>query len=316
VALRGAAVHRVRAVRFGVLLLPEFPWREARSRWRGVEELGFDHAWTYDHLAWRTLRDGTWFGAVPFLGAAALVTETLRLGTLVASPNFRHPVPFARELVTLDDLSGGRLTLGIGAGSEGWDAAMLGQSWWSPAERAGRFAEFVELLDRLLREPETSYDGRFYRAVDARTYPGCVQRPRVPFAVAGTGRRGMRLAATYGDTWVTTGALADDGARLGADEGARVVREQMARLDEVCHAAGRDPTTISRLVLTGPSLDPGLSSIGAFDHTAARYAEAGVTDLVVHWPRPEEPYAGDRGTFEAIFSELASRPRAPGRIRG
>jgi alkanesulfonate monooxygenase SsuD/methylene tetrahydromethanopterin reductase-like flavin-dependent oxidoreductase (luciferase family) len=300
-------MHMVRCVRFGVLLLPEFGWSTARGLWRHVEELGFDHAWTYDHLAWRSLRDSTWFGAVPFLAAGAMVTEHMRVGTLVASPNFRHPVPFARDLVTLDDLAGGRLTLGIGAGGEGWDAVMLGQDPWSPAERADRFAEFLDLLDRLLRQPETSYEGRFYSAVDARTYPGCVQDPRIPFAVAGTGRRGMALAVTYGATWVTTGDLGPEGVLLGVEDGVRVVRDQMARLDEMCVASGRDPATMSRLVLTGPRLDPGLSSLDAFDETAGRYAEAGVTDLVVHWPRHHAPYAGDRATFERILAQVCSR---------
>ncbi len=297
----------VRVMRLGVLLLPEFRWSTARDLWRRVEELGFDHAWTYDHLAWRSLRDSTWFAAVPFLAAGAVVTERVRLGTLVASPNFRHPVPFARELVALDDVSNGRLTLGIGAGSDGWDAVMLGHDPWSPTERADRFTEFLELLDRLLRQSETSYDGRFYSAVEARTYPGCVQEPRIPFAVAATGRRGMLLAATYGRTWVTTGDLAGEGELLGADEGVRVVRGQMERLDEACAAVGRDPESIDRLVLTGPRLSPGLTSIGSFDDTAGRYAEVGVTDLVVHWPRPAAPYAADEAVFEQIFAAIASR---------
>ncbi len=88
-----------------------------------------DHAWTYDHLTWRNLRDGPWFGAVPTLAAAALVTSRIRLGTLVASANFRHPVPFAKELMTLDDLSHGRFTLGVGAEPEGLNqiARELGQ---------------------------------------------------------------------------------------------------------------------------------------------------------------------------------------------
>ncbi len=293
-------------MRLGVLVLPEFSWPRARALWRRVEELGFDHGWTYDHLAWRSLRDATWFGAIPFLAAAAVSTERVRLGTLVASPNFRHPVPFARELLTLDDLSGGRLTLGIGAGGEGWDAVMLGQDPWSPDERAGRFAEFLELLDRLLREREVSYDGRYYSAVDARTYPGCVQQPRLPFAVAATGRRGMRLAASYGDTWVTTGDLSDEGLLLGAEVGVQVVREQLERLDDACVAVGRSPASIARLVLTGPRLAPGLSSLEEFRDTVGRYSEAGVTDFVVHWPREDEPYAADLKTFERIFSEVSS----------
>ena len=192
--------------------------------------------------------------------AAALATSRIRLGTLVATPNFRHPVTFARELVTLDDLSGGRLTVGLGAGGPGWDASMLGQPTWSAGERAERFAEFVTLLDRLLREPETSYDGRYFRAVEARTHPGCVQRPRVPLAVAATGPRGMRVAADHAEIWVTNGDRAYDGPPLGPQEGAAVFRRQSRLLDEVCRGAGRDPAGLRRLVLTGPRLDGGLAS--------------------------------------------------------
>jgi alkanesulfonate monooxygenase SsuD/methylene tetrahydromethanopterin reductase-like flavin-dependent oxidoreductase (luciferase family) len=285
------------------VILPELPWSKARSLWHRAEELGFDHAWTYDHLAWRSLRDSAWFGAIPTLTAAAIVTERIRLGTLVASPTFRHPVPFAKDLVTLDDVSGGRLTVGIGAGSRGWDATMLGGPAWSPRERADRFAEFVELTDRLLRKPATSYRGRFYSASEARTYPGCVQQPRIPFAIAATGPRGMRLAAQYAQTWVTTGDRNRTGP-LGPVEGVEVVAGQMNRLDQVCLDTGRDPASLQRLVLAGLLLDDGLASTTAFQDTAGRYAEAGVTDFVVHWPRPTEPYAADLTTFERIVSQL------------
>jgi hypothetical protein len=104
-------------MRVGVVILPELRAAALRTIWRRAEQLGFAHGWTYDHLAWRSLRDAPWFAAVPTLAAAALATRRLRLGILVASPNFRHPVPFARELIALDDLSGGRFTLGIGAGA-------------------------------------------------------------------------------------------------------------------------------------------------------------------------------------------------------
>src|SRR3954447_15366813 len=93
--------------RVGVVVLPQQRWTQARERWRAVEELGFDAAWTYDHLAWRDLADEPWFAPVPTLTAAATVTSRVRLGTWVASPNYRHPVPFAKDLMTLDDVSGG-----------------------------------------------------------------------------------------------------------------------------------------------------------------------------------------------------------------
>jgi alkanesulfonate monooxygenase SsuD/methylene tetrahydromethanopterin reductase-like flavin-dependent oxidoreductase (luciferase family) len=294
-------VVTVYPVRVGVVILPEHRWPQARSRWRRTEDLGFDHAWTYDHLAWRSLRDEPWFAAIPTLTAAATETTSIRLGTLVASPNFRHPVPFAKELVALDDVSGGRLTLGIGSGGLGWDASVLGQDPWSAAERAERFEEFVDLTDLLLRQPATTSTGRWYSADGARSIPGCVQEPRVPFAIAATGPRAMSVAATHGQTWVTTGERGR-GEGLDARAGARVVAEQIERLEAACAAVGRDPATLARLVLTGAELDAGLGSPDAFDETVGSYAEVGVTDLVVHWPRATEPYAGDEATFERIFS--------------
>jgi alkanesulfonate monooxygenase SsuD/methylene tetrahydromethanopterin reductase-like flavin-dependent oxidoreductase (luciferase family) len=281
-------------VRLGVCILPELRWPEQQRLWRRAEELGFDHAWTYDHLAWRSLADGPWFGAIPTLTAAALATSRMRLGPLVASPNFRHPVPLAKELITLDDVSVGRLTFGIGGGGEGWDASVLGQKPWSPRERSERFAEFVELLDVLLRQPETIYEGRWYSAEAARTHPGCVQQPRIPFAVAAAGPRGMQLAAAHAETWVTTGD------RTGG--GVAAVADQVKRLEDACLAAGRDPSTIDRLVLTGPELDAGLTSETEFADTVGRYEEIGFTDVVVHWPRPCEPYAGDVATFERVVA--------------
>src|SRR4029453_6190546 len=99
-------------LRVGVLILPEHPWRESCLRWQRAEELGFDPAWTSDHLPWRGHRDLSWFSANPTLTAAAVATERIRLGTLVPSPNFRHPLTLAKEIVTLDHISGGALTLG------------------------------------------------------------------------------------------------------------------------------------------------------------------------------------------------------------
>ena len=289
-------------MRLGVVILPELRRTELASVWRAAEQLGFDHAWTYDHLAWRSLRDSPWFAAVPTLAAAALATERIRLGTLVASPNFRHPVAFARELIALDDLSGGRLTLGIGAGGTGWDATILGQAAWSPRERAERFAEFVELSDRLLRQPETSFSGRYYSAHEARSHPGCVQQPRIPFAIAASGPRGMRLAAAYGEAWVTIGDRTREG--VPPAEGARVVAAQIAQLEAACEGAGRDPNTLARLVLTGTSLEAGLGSATALREALGCYEAVGVTDLVVHWPRASAPYAGDRAHFERVISAV------------
>jgi alkanesulfonate monooxygenase SsuD/methylene tetrahydromethanopterin reductase-like flavin-dependent oxidoreductase (luciferase family) len=85
-------------VRYGIVILADQRWEESARRWRLAEEYGFDHAWAYDHLGWRDPVDGPWLDAVPTLTAAATVTSRIALGIFVASPNFRHPVSFARQL--------------------------------------------------------------------------------------------------------------------------------------------------------------------------------------------------------------------------
>ena len=292
-------------MRLGVVFLPEHAWPRARELWRLAEELGFDHAWTYDHLSWRMLRDDPWHAAVPTLAAAAAVTERLRLGVLVASPNFRHPVPTARELITLDDISGGRIAFGIGAGGVGWDATTLGNEPWSPEERADRFEEFVVLTDLLLRQEVTTWRGEFYAAHEARSAPGCVQRPRLPFVVAGGGPRGMALAVEHGQCWVTVGTRDREGGAASVDEGLVTVQKQLAKLDAACEAGGRDPASLDRLVLTGLNLEGGTDSPDRFEDTIGRYSELGVTDYVVHWPRPAEPYQGDEAAFLRLFESRA-----------
>ena len=289
-------------MRVGVVILPEHPRSRAKELWQRAEALGFDHAWTYDHLSWRSLRDDPWHGAVPTLAAAAVVTERLRLGTLVASPNFRHPVPTARELITLDDLSAGRFTFGIGAGGFGWDATTLGRVPWDQKERADRFEEFVVLSDLLLRQPVTTYEGRYYSAFEARSAPGCVQGPRLPFVIAAGGSRGMRIAVEHGQAWVTVGTRDREGGAAPVEEGVATVAAQLDALDEACARAGRDPATLDRMVLTGLNLESGLGSADQFEDALGRYAALGVTDYVVHWPRPTAPYQGDEAAFEAIFT--------------
>lgn len=300
----GANSRTVDGVRLGVVILPEHRWPGAAERWARAEALGLDHAWTYDHIAWGDLRDSTWFAAIPTLTAAAMVTSTIRLGTLVASPNFRHPVPFARELLTLDDISGGRVTVGIGAGGQGWDAGILGHEPWTMTERQERFGEFVDLLDRLLVNPAVTFEGRYWSAREARTYPGCLQQPRVPFAIAATGPRSMAVAARHASVWVTNGDRSHSGPPLRADRGAAVVARQLRRFEEVCETVGRDPATCDKLVLTGPRLDSGLGSSDEFRSVVDAYEAVGVTDLVVQWPRPDPPYAGDEAAFEDVVGAV------------
>jgi alkanesulfonate monooxygenase SsuD/methylene tetrahydromethanopterin reductase-like flavin-dependent oxidoreductase (luciferase family) len=294
-------------VRYGVIILADQRWESGARRWRLAEQYGFDHAWTYDHLGWRELVDGPWFDAVPTLTAAALVTSRIALGTLVASPNFRHPVSFARQLTALDDISGGRLLLGLGAGAgpPSFDAAVLGGRPLSARERADRFAEFTKLLDLLLREDHVTWRGRYYAAVDARNLPGCVQQPRVPFVVAGTGRRAIGLAARFGEGWVTTGPAAD-----AAQDWWRCVAQAAGWLDEELASAGRAPDRVRRYLSLDASGSYALSSAESFADAAGRAAELGFTDVVTHWPRESGRYAGTESVVEAVASQISAKPRS------
>ncbi|MFD7625151.1 LLM class flavin-dependent oxidoreductase [Streptomyces sp. NPDC059851] len=290
------------SLRLSTVILPVRPWREGgRDQWMRAEELGFDTAYSYDHLSWRSFRDLPWFGAIPTLTAAAAATERMRLGTLVTSPNFRHPVTLAKELMTLDDISGGRITLGIGAGGNGFDATALGQDPWTPRERADRLAEFVPLLDRLLTEPAVSERGTFYSADEARNIPGCVQRPRLPFAVAATGPRGMKLAAVHGQAWVTTGdpKLYENGT---PEQSLEALRGQLTRLEKAFAETGRDIASMEKVLLTGftPERNTLLASVDAFVDFAGRHRELGFTELVIHAPIPDSDFAADQRVFEEI----------------
>ncbi|MCZ4604487.1 LLM class flavin-dependent oxidoreductase [Streptomyces chartreusis] len=299
------------SLRLSTVILPYRRWSEGgRKAWQRAEQLGFHAAYTYDHLSWRSFRDGPWFGAVPTLTAAAAVTDQLRLGTLVTSPNFRHPVTLAKELISLDDVSGGRITLGIGAGGTGFDATTLAQEPWTPRERADRFAEFVTLLDRLLSEDSVSYQGDFYSAHEARNIPGCVQRPRLPFAVAATGPRGLRLAAQYGQAWVTTGdpKVSESGT---PEQSFQAIRGQVEKLSDACAAIGRDVAGLDKVLLTGftPERSGVLESLDAFVDFAGRHQELGFTEIVVHWPIADSDFAADEKVFEQIAMEAAAQLR-------
>jgi alkanesulfonate monooxygenase SsuD/methylene tetrahydromethanopterin reductase-like flavin-dependent oxidoreductase (luciferase family) len=272
-------------VRVGLVILPQRRWAEQAAMWRRGEELGFDHLWTYDHLTWDPLAGTPWGATLPTLVAAAGVTSRVRLGTWVASPNFRHPVPFARELAALDDVSGGRTVLGIGAGGTGHDALVLGADVLAPADRAARLEEFVDLLDRVLVGDHVSFEGRFYRAVDARTTLGCVQRPRLPFVIAADGPRMLRLAAGAGQGWATTG-----GRRDGGEAGWwAAVAELADRFGEALASTGRAPGEVDRML----SIDAGprftLESVELFTDYVGRARELGFTDVVAHWPVPGAP---------------------------
>jgi alkanesulfonate monooxygenase SsuD/methylene tetrahydromethanopterin reductase-like flavin-dependent oxidoreductase (luciferase family) len=291
-------------VQVGIVILPERDWNADRERWQRAETYGFDHVWTYDHLAWRSLADGPWHATVPTLVGAALITSRIRLGALVTTPNFRHPVPLAKDLMTLDVMSGGRLNVALGAGAPGFDASVLGGETLAPRERHDRFMEFSALLDRLLTSSVTDWSGEWYTAVDARMIPGPVQEPRPPFLVAANGPRGMRFAASAarrpGDGWVTLGATESS---LGDREWWDEVRGTARRMDDVLGSAAEELPGFVRM-LDMESRAATTSSVEHLRDHLGRAAELEFTDVVLAWPRGNEPFRGDEALLEDIASAL------------
>ena len=244
---------------------------------RDAEEAGVRTVFSYDHLSWRDLRDGPWFAAVPLLAAAATATARVRLGTLVASPNYRHPVTFAADVMTLDQLSGGRFELGVGAGTSAHDASVLGTAPLTPRQRQDRFEEWTRLLRTLLSQRVTDARGERYTAHDARNLPGPVHG-RVPFTVAAAGPRGMRFAAGLGEGWVTYG----EGEPRPGDGVEEAVARFTAPIGRFSALAGAGD--VRRVALLG------LDERGAYadwPRFATALAEAGYDEVCVHWPRPD-----------------------------
>lgn len=292
-------------MRIGLVILPSDRWREARRQWEWAERAGFCTAWTYDHIRWGGMPDGPWHAAVPVLAAAAAVTERIRLGTLVATPNFRHPVTLARDALALDDVSNGRLDLGLGPGSEGPDATALGQEPWTPAERMRRFEEFLRVLQPIVDgDPatRTSLVTAHYTADEAPSTPGAVQR-LLPLTVAAGGAKGMRLVVAHGNNWVTIGPTGR-GPRT-PEAVLAAVRRQLPLLEAACLSADRDPASVGKVLLWTPT-EPVIDSVDQFDELLAPYVELGFDQFVLHHPAQTGPYGGDLAAFEEIAARHAA----------
>ncbi len=258
-------------------------WTETVERWQLFERLGFDSVWNCDHLVQPSRPTGPYFEAWTLLAGLAARTERIRIGVLVSSNTFRHPALLAKQAMTVDHLSNGRLELGLGAGWYEPEHRMFGLDFPGPPELVARFREAVEIVDRLLRNDTTSYEGRYYKLREALFRPGPIQKPRPPFMLGAHRPRMLRIIAEYADTWNSFGTV---------DE----MRERNAILDEQCAAIGRDPSTIVRSLYGWASMMPAdpWASPAAFEDMVGRYGEAGVNEFLIDQPRPEQQAVLDR----------------------
>ncbi len=285
-------------MKLSTVILASDRWSDGRSKWLRAERLGFHAAYTYDHLSWRAFRDKTWMSMVPVLVAAACETTTLRLGPLVTTPNFRHPLLLAKDLIALDDISNGRVSVGVGAGGGGFDVTVLGHEEWSVLERHNRFKEFTTTLTQLLSEPASNIEGAHYPIVESRQHPGSVQRPHPPIYVSALGVKSIAFAARVGDGWVSVGGLSHpDRTTMDA------VRIQSRHLDEALEGESRASNAFARLYLDGFGDESPMTSYEHFLDFAGRFNDMKITELVIHTPVPDSLFDYDDAVFERIATE-------------
>jgi alkanesulfonate monooxygenase SsuD/methylene tetrahydromethanopterin reductase-like flavin-dependent oxidoreductase (luciferase family) len=291
--------------RFVVAAMQEAPWPEMIERWQRIEALGFDGAMLADHFVNFAQPKAPWFEAWTLLAALATQTRTIRIGLLSAIP-WRNPAFLARQAMTVDHISNGRLDIGLGAGAPGTvdiSYAMTGIPDWPPKERVDRFREAVEIIDQLLRKPESSYTGTYYRLEGTIMNPQPVQKPRPPLMIGANGPRMLKLVARYADIWNTFGGV----DIKSSAEMLTLTRKRNRKLDEHCAEIGRDPTTLRRSVLiyTHEEYVQLYSQPGAFEAIVKSYWEIGISEFYFFYPFAPMMMP----MFEHIASEAIPRLR-------
>jgi probable F420-dependent oxidoreductase len=208
-------------------------YTEIREMAKGVEDLGFDSIWLYDHLLYRPEGEGTvgiW-ESWSMLAALAEATERVELGTLTTCNGFRNPALLAKMATTVDEISGGRLILGLGAG---WNRAEYDAFGFPFDYRVSRLEEALQIVRPLLRTGHVDFQGKFYQMTDCEITPRGPRPDGPPLLVGSFGPRMLRLTAQYADMWNT--------AYL---QGPDTLDEPLAALHAACADVGRDPATLA-----------------------------------------------------------------------
>jgi F420-dependent oxidoreductase-like protein len=231
-------------MRFALMIEPQqgLSYAEQLELARLAERLGFEAFFRSDHYRSFPGPDNSpTTDAWTVLAGIARETTRIRLGTLVSPVTFRHPGSFAKIVTTVDEMSGGRIEVGVGAGWNEPEHRRLGLAFPEIKERADLMEDELAILHGLWEEPDGwSFSGKKVRIESASFNPKPVQRPHPPIIIGGEGSpRSLRLAARYADEYNMSSS--------GPDRCA----EAFARLDEECRKIGRDPGTMSHSVMAG-----------------------------------------------------------------
>ncbi|MDF1499777.1 MAG: LLM class flavin-dependent oxidoreductase [Anaerolineales bacterium] len=269
-----------RRLRFGVWV-PPFPgWPTIQKRVRMIEELGFDSIWIADHFANPFNTRTAWMEAWSLLAGIAACTNRIRVGTLVSTLIYRNPALLAKQAMTIDNISRGRLTLGLGAGVRADPAhRMTGVPAWENRERVARFEEGVQIICQMLREEETTFDGEYYQVAGAVMLPRCVQRPRPPLLIGADGRRMLSIAGRFADAWNMLGKLS-----YSHTEFVQKAAEAMHVLTYSAKVAGRDPQKVRRSLCLGWTREDIYAGLAAFRDYLSPFIELGFTEFMLgYW---------------------------------
>ncbi len=298
-------------LRFQVLCLPNVPWHELRDRFVRLEQLGIEVAALPDHFVDWTHPPSPWFESWTALTGLAVATTSIRLTTCVTQIPLRNPAMFARQALTLDHISNGRVEVGLGTGlAKDPSLAMIGVSDWEGRERVARLAEYVQIVGRLLGDEVTSFAGEFYQVEGAIMNPRPVQSPRPPITVGALGPVMIRHAARLADTWNSLSF------RESFEEQVAETRERVALMDEACEALGRERGSLRRSYTMfdararprGGGIDY-YESVGRFEEMVDRILELGIDEVVLYHPLEERQMP----TFERIATDVLPRLRQASR---
>jgi F420-dependent oxidoreductase-like protein len=276
-------------MRFSIWPSPARPWDEIYEVAAHCEHAGWDGVYFADHFMpngpGRAATDGDMLECWSVLAALAALVPRVRLAPLVTSVTYRHPAVLAKIAAAVDQVSHGRLTLGVGAGWQENEHAAYGIALGTVGERMDRFEEAVQILHSLLGQPRTTFEGQYFQLQDAPCQPASVQ-DRLPLLIGGGGeRRTLRIAARYADhwnSWTTPDLLA----------------HKISVLRAHCEQVGRDPAEIhvSTQALLYLSTDKQwlagkrqatagrpaiIGTPGEVADIVARYQDAGADELIV-----------------------------------
>ena len=279
-------------MRLGVILPQVRPWAEWSRDLLAMEAMGYDVAYVYDHLTHPTA-PGQWLAdGFTTLTAAASITERICLGTLVSSATLHSPVALARRAGTVQDVSGGRFVLGLGAGSPLCALADRGEMV-TPAQMFARLRDTVEGLAAVWAG-ESAWAGSTTSFTGLETLPLAADVERPPLLLAAHGPKALRLAVDHADRWNTYGGPGS--TRLAPDDFWATIEAQLAALDAACAEAGRDPATLPRSLLLGFGTVRPTASVAAYREVIARADALGFEEVQVYAPG-YEPFGepGDQG---------------------